>query len=342
MANIKKIAFIIARIMMWLLLVVVVVVILFLIWFFVGNPKPLATKQIWGTDFSADAARGLGLEPTETLAALLDDLQIRRFRIAAHWNEVEPAPGGFDFEELESYLRMMNERGATAIVSMGLKTPRWPECHIPEWAKNLSKEEQQERILEYERQVVERLKNNPAVEMWQVENEPFVYFGTCPWKDGAFLHKEIEMVRTLDPSRKIMTTDSGEWSLWWRVALSPADVIGATMYRNVFFGPLNRYITYPFRPISYARKASLISAVTGKKVWNSELQLEPWAPRALRDTSDEEADLTMSIEKFQEMISFATSVPNERVYVWGSEWWYWRKLVKQDTRFWEAARPLFQ
>jgi hypothetical protein len=28
-----------------------------------------------------------------------------------------------------------------------MKTPRWPEYHIPSWASNLNKEEQQEEIL---------------------------------------------------------------------------------------------------------------------------------------------------------------------------------------------------
>jgi hypothetical protein len=298
-------------------------------------------KQEWGTDFSADAARGLGVEPEKVLTALLDDLKIKRFRIAAHWNQTEDTPGGYNFEELDKYISIIDTRGAKAIVSIGLKTPRWPECHIPDWARNLSKEKQQERILEYEKAVIEHYKDNPAVEMWQVENEPFVYFGTCPWKDSAFLDKEIKTARSLDPTRKIMTTDSGEWSFWWNISHTPADIIGATMYRNVFFGPLNRYITYPFRPITYARKAGLVSFFTGKRVWNSELQLEPWAPRALRDTSDAEADLTMSLDKFREMISFAQSVSNERIYAWGAEWWYWRKFVKGDSRFWDETRPLF-
>jgi len=338
----KAWVFKIVRMLGWFVLVFGILLFVFLAWLFVGKPQPLSQGQTWGVDFSADAARGLDQEPMQVLIALLDDLKVRNFRIAAHWNQVEPTPNGFDFEELESYLSVMQSRGATAIVSMGLKTPRWPECHIPDWAKDLPKEKQQERILDYEKQVVLRLKENPAVEMWQVENEPFVYFGTCPWRDADFLRKEIEMVRSLDPSRKIMTTDSGEWSFWLRVAASPADIIGATMYRNVFFGPLNRYITYPFRPISYARKASLVALFTGKKVWNSELQLEPWAPRALKDTPDSEADFTMNIEKFRDMVSFAKAVPNERVYAWGAEWWYWRKNAKGDDRFWEEARALFR
>ena len=102
------------------------------------------------------------------------------------------------------------------IYVLGMKTGRYPECHIPIWATTLSKKEQQSELLDYLTQVENRYKNSKAITYWQVENEPLFRFGECPsWyydNDENFLKQEVLLVKSLDPSRKIVISDSGELS----------------------------------------------------------------------------------------------------------------------------------
>jgi len=76
------------------------------------------------------------------------------------------------------------------MLSIGMKTPRWPECHLPQWAKNLAKSDQQDQILAMLSTIVQRYHNNSEITSWQVENEPLFRFGECPWIDEEFLKKK--------------------------------------------------------------------------------------------------------------------------------------------------------
>jgi len=61
---------------------------------------------------------------------------------------------------------------------------------------------------------INRYKSKAVIKYWQVENEPFLLFGICPTPDADLLDREIALVRKIDPTRKIIVTDSGELSLW--------------------------------------------------------------------------------------------------------------------------------
>jgi len=51
---------------------------------------------------------------------------------------------------------------------------------MPDWANNLSEQQQKDAFLNYIKAVVERYKDNEAIINWQVENEPLFHFGECP------------------------------------------------------------------------------------------------------------------------------------------------------------------
>ena len=50
------------------------------------------------------------------------------------------------------------KRDAKVFLVIGMKTTRWPECHLPEWAKNLDKAKQQEKILRMIEKIILRYK----------------------------------------------------------------------------------------------------------------------------------------------------------------------------------------
>lgn len=327
------------KILLAVLLFIVVVVVAGFVYLFVGFSSP-AENITWGVNFSSKHARAMGLDWKETYTALLDDLGVRNLKIAVHWDYIQPREGEFDFEDLDWQMSEASSRDAEVLLVVGMKTPRWPECHVPGWAKDMSKEEQQSSILFMLKEVVERYKEHPALSSWQVENEPFFVFGDCPWRDDDFFEQEVEFVRSLDPGHPIVVSDSGEFSFWTKAA-QIGDVVGVTLYRKVWFSEFNRYITYPFPPVYYSRKADIITTFYGTPVMGIEVQAEPWGPALLYDVSVEEQKKTMTAERFVKNIEFAKNTGFDTLYLWGAEWWYWMKEIEGDESVWKEAEKVF-
>jgi hypothetical protein len=299
-----------------------------------------AEKIAWGAIFSQKQAEQMGLDGRRVYSALLDDLQVRKIKIAVHWDLLEQAPGSYDFSELDWQLARAGEKGAKVMLAIGMKTPRWPECHIPEWAESMDKKKQQAAILAMLEAIVSRYRENAAVESWQVENEPLFPFGECPWRDKEFLKKEVALVKELDMGKRpVVISDSGEGSWWFEVARA-GDVAGITMYRRVYFSEMNVYVDYFLPPAFYSAKAGIVNKIFGKRVVCVELQAEPWTAHQKYDGGEGDGK-TMDIEQFKKNIAFAKSTGLDEFYLWGSEWWYWMKENHRRPEFWEEAKALF-
>jgi len=232
------------------------------------------------------------------------------------------------------------EHGAKVLLAIGMKTPRWPECHIPQWAQGFSNEDLQNEVVTMLQTVVARYKEHPALFAWQVENEPLFPFGECPWRDFSFLQKEVELVKSLDVKHPVFTSDSGELSLWMNAARL-GDKVAVTLYRKAWFGDLNAYLTFPLPQVFYYRKAWLIEKLFGKEVIVGELQGEPWVKGELESSTFTEQEKTMTISQFQDNIDFAKETGLDTFYLWGAEWWYWMKKAHNNDTFWNEAKKLF-
>jgi hypothetical protein len=294
-------------------------------------------KVAYGVTFSTLYAKELGLDWKEVFRATLDDLGVRYFRIPVYWNAVENEQGVKDWSEVDWMLEEALKRDASVILAVGRKTPRWPECHVPEWAMALSPEKQNERVLEFLASEIEHFKSAPAVKRWQVENEPLFRFGKCPPPDREMLKKEIALVRELD-TRPIMATDSGELSTWLRTG-PLADVLGISMYRLVWNSTVGT-LYWPIAPTFYEDRVRLLKPVL-RDVVVSELQAEPWFHKAVADTPLEEQFKQMNSEKLAANTRFAAASGASEVYLWGVEWWYW--ISKQGhPDLWETAKRFYQ
>ena len=330
----------IKKILKLILLGLIVLIVFFKGFLLIGFP-PQAEKIAWGVNFSQKHSQLLGLDWKENYLALLDDLGIKNLKIASYWDLIEEKEGEYSFEDLDWQIRTAEEKRAEILLVVGMKTPRWPECHIPDWARNLSEEKQQERILKLLNETVLRYQNSSSIWAWQVENEPFFPFGTCPWQDKEFLRKEIALVKSLDvKKRPIIITDSGEWSFWIQSARL-GDIIGTTMYKKVWFHQLKTYINYPFPPAFYFRRAQIIKKLFNKEVIVVELQAEPWGQKLLYDSPLEEQKKSMNLEQFRKNINFAKKTGFDTFYLWGGEWWYWMKEKQNQPQIWEEAKKLF-
>lgn len=313
---------------------------IFLGYFFIGTP-PAADNIEWGVNFSQKHSQNLGLDWREVYSALLFDLKVKKIKLAVHWDIIEPQKGEYDFTDLDWQVEQAKEQRAELLLAIGMKTPRWPECHLPQWAVVLNKEGQQQAILEMLEKIVSHYQGQASVVAWQVENEPFFPFGVCPWSNEDFLKKEVDLVRLTDADqRPIYISDSGEGSTWFKAA-QLGDVVDITMYRKAWFGQLDRYIDYPLRPIFYWRKAQIVKRLFNKEVVCGELQAEPWGPRLLYDSPLSEQRKTMDEAKFKENIAFAKQTGLKEFYLWGAEWWYWLKVKQDQPEIWQEASKLF-
>lgn len=312
-----------------------IIVLLFLIWLFSGRESP--SQPQWGVTFSARQAEALNLDWRETYQAILDDLGVRHLRLAAYWDTAEPFEGQFDFSEIDYQLNEARKRNVEVILAVGRKLPRWPECHIPQWAEGLQPREQEEKIIKMIEAVVSHSQAFDNIVAWQVENEPLLFFfGECPDHSLEFLQQEVELVRSLD-NRPIVITESGELSTWLRT-VGLADILGISLYRTVF-SPLWGYFVYPLTPSVYIRHAELIGA-RGNQVIISELQAEPWGDRPTIELTREEQYRSFNQERFEEVIDFARRTGFPQVYLWGVEYWYYLKQAGENY-FWDRAKQLF-
>jgi len=319
------------KVVLSVLFVFIILSILFYKW-------PAREQDIeWGITFSKLQAQNLDLDWRKVYLAVLDELQVKRLRLIAYWSEIESRQGQFDFADLDWQVSQASQRNVEIVLAMGQKVPRWPECFIPQWVQE---QHRHKALLNYLKQTINHYQGNSNIIYWQVENEPFLkFFGECPAFDKDVFSQEINLVHSLD-SRPVLTTDSGEFGTWYQ-ALSLGDVFGTTMYRFVYNQKLG-YIDYHLSPNFFRLRKFLAELISDKKIINIELQAEPWTKDMLIKSSLQEQSITMTFDKFNDNISFARKTGISPAYLWGAEWWYWKKKVHNDNRYWQRARQLFK
>lgn len=305
-------------------------------------PAPFAPRQQYGVSFSASHAAGIGLDWRETYQAILHDLGVRNLRLSAEWDAIQPAPERYIFSDLDYQLDEAEKAGAKVVLAIGRKVPRWPECHESAWVRDEPEAQQQQEVLRMLAEVVKHYQKHPALQMWQLENEPFLAFGICPPFDKNFLEQEQALVRSLDSSHPILITDSGERSLWLAAAQF-GDVFGTTMYRTVFSARTHKLFRYDyiFPAWAYRAKARLVKLIRGKDVIISELQGEPWGAKPFTEMTTAERLASLSPARLQQLQQFAARTQLLVAYWWGVEYWYWEKVTNNQPAFWQEAKNFF-
>jgi hypothetical protein len=305
--------------------------------------RPLASKDrdiTWGVTFAHPFAKQFGLPWQDVYRAILEDLGVRDIRLVAYWDQIETAPGTYVFDDLDWMLDSAAEKNARVILAMGRKVPRWPECHVPPWAAGEPKDEQNRRLLEYLRVLLDRYEGHPAIAAWQIENEPFLGFGECPPIDPDFLDAEIALAREF-PRHPVLVTDSGEIGTWYRAA-KRGDMFGTTMYRQIQKDGIGTFV-YPIPPSFFRIKQRIVRTLLWdfkKEFLVIELQGEPWMKRQLYETDPNVQRELLSPEKLDEYTRYAIDAHFDTYYVWGVEWWYWLKTNQNDPRYWEHMKGL--
>jgi hypothetical protein len=291
----------------------------------------------YGVTFTKERAEEFSLDWQTTYTALLDDMGLRHFRLTSYWPQHEATRGQFDFSALDWQMDQAAQRGATVSLSVGLRQPRWPECHQPDWSLQLSGNAWKQALYAYMEVVVNRYKNHPALESWQLENEAVNnWFGACEKPDRQRLNEEFALMKQWDSAHPVIMTLSDQHGI--PLGTPVPDVYGFSVYRIVYntFGP--HFYTYYPTPIWYHRlRAAVITAIHRKPIMIHELQMEPWGPVNTRDLSVEEQNRSMSLQQIPKSFRFARQIGLEQIDLWGGEWWYWRK-VNGDSNIWDEVK----
>ncbi len=298
-----------------------------------------------GTSFSVKYARELGINWQDAYLALLDDIGIKYLRLMSYWDEYEKTNDQFNFADLDWQMNEAAKRGVKVSLAVGLRQPRWPECHFPDWARKMTPDQWQPELMQYIETVVKRYRNHPALSSYQLENEALnQWFGEC------FVHQrdelkrrltdEVNLIKRLDKAHPVYMSLSDQHGL--PLGEPTPDRYGYSVYRIVYNSQIVKgYFIYP-TPIWYHRmRGWLIKTIKHRgDIFIHELQLEPWGPGATTQLPIPEQDRSMSVKQMYKNVDFARQIGYKEVYLWGSEWWYWRKNILGDDDPWIAAKDI--
>lgn len=297
-----------------------------------------------GVSFIPAYAESLGLDAKATMDALIHDLGVRQFRLVSYWDQLEPQPGQYDFTLLDWQFKKAEAANAKVSLALGLRQPRWPECHMPTWAIGQQAAEWQPQLNKFITEVVNRYKNSPALESYQLENEFFLKaFGLCTNFDRERLVTEYNLVKQLDPARKIIVSRSQN-AMGISLNEPRPDQVGISIYKRVWGAPPGRYVEYPFPAWYYGFIAGTQQLFTDRNTIIHELQAEAWPPngKSIPETPLLEQNKSFNAERFKHRIEYGKATGMREMYLWGAEYWYYRLVVHHDDSVWNVAKQAFK
>lgn len=297
-----------------------------------------------GATFIPDYAEHFGLDPVETMDAMIQDLGIRRFRLVSYWKNGEKTQGQYDFSFLDWQMERAQASGSTVSLALGLRQPRWPECHMPEWAKDMPMSEWSPLLNDYIQATVERYRDHPALESYQLENEFFLKaFGECPDFTRERLVEEYNLVKELDLNTPVIVSMSNN-AIGTPLYAPTPDEWAISIYKRVWDKTVTkRYFEYPIPAWYYAFRAGFTEATRGRNVFAHELQAEAWLPDGynMRTAPVEELYKSLNPELLEHRFRYGVATGMKKIDLWGVEWWYYMKEKRNAPELWDVAKAQY-
>ncbi|MEI9913946.1 MAG: beta-galactosidase [Candidatus Saccharibacteria bacterium] len=331
---------------LWHKIVSVVVIILVII---IGIMYGIARWYIYseshiplqlGVSFDPDYATSLGINPQQTMKALID-IGVKQFRLDSQWSDMEPSPGVYNFSTLDWEMQYAAQAHAKVILVLGLRQPRWPECYAPTWAQSEPQSVWQPQLENFMSKVVERYKNDPALESYQVENEYFLKgFGICTNYSRSRLVSEYDLVKRLDPNHTVIVGRSNN-AIGFPVGQPTPDEFSISVYKRVWdAGVTHRYLEYPYPAWYYAFVAGVQKIFFHRDMIIGELQAEAWPPngQTIPNTSLAEQNKSIDATRLTNRFKFGEATGMRDIVMWGAEYWYYRDVKLHDPSLWNVAK----
>lgn len=293
-----------------------------------------------GATFIPDYAESFGLDPEQTMDAMIGELGIKRFRLVSYWENGEAKRGTYDFSFLDWQMDKAYQAGAEVSLAIGLRQPRWPECHWPKWAQDMPRSEWQPELMDYIQATVERYRDHPALQSWQLENEFFLKaFGICPDHSRDRLVDEFKLVKELDPETPVVVSMSNN-AIGTPLYAPTPDEWAISIYKRVWDKTVTkRYFEYPIPAWYYAFRAGWTEATRNRDVFAHELQAEAWLPEGynMRTAPIEELYKSLSPEMLEHRFNYGVATGMKKIDLWGVEWWYYMKTKRNAPELWNVA-----
>ncbi len=297
-----------------------------------------------GVSFSPDYAQSLGLNPEKTMKALTV-IGVKQFRLNSYWSDMEPSPGVYNFSTLDWEIKDAEAAHAKVILVVGLRQPRWPECYMPSWATNESESVWQPQLENFMSAVINRYKNSPSLQYYQLENEYFLQgFGICTNFSRSRLVSEYSLIKKLDPYHPVIVGRSNN-AIGFPVGKPQPDLYSISIYKRVWdAGVTHRYLEYPYPAWYYAYIAGVQKIFTDRDMIVGELQAEAWAPngKTITQISLAEQNKSLDATRLNARFGFAKATGMRDIVMWGSEYWYYRMVILHDPSLWNVAKQHFK
>lgn len=296
-----------------------------------------------GVSFSPDYAQSLGLNPQQTMKALID-IGVKQFRLDSYWSDMEPEPGVYNFSTLDWEFKDAEQAHAKVILVVGLRQPRWPECYMPLWAENEPQSVWQPQLEAFMTKVIDRYKNSPSLESYQLENEYFLKgFGNCTNYSRSRLISEYDLVKKLDPKHSIILGRSNN-DIGFPIGQPTPDEYSISVYKRVWDANVtHRYLEYPFPAWYYAFLAGVQKIFLHRNMIIGEMQAEPWPPdgKTITKISLTEQNKSLDPTRLINRFKYGEATGMRDIVMWGAEYWYYRMVKLHDPSLWNIAKKEF-
>lgn len=296
-----------------------------------------------GVSFIPDYASSLGVDPQETMDGLLG-IGVRNFRLVSYWSDAEQTQGTYDFSQLDWQFKKAEAAHANIILTVGLRQPRWPECHMPDWVQNEPKSVWQPQLERYMQAIVERYKDSPSLHEYQLENEYLLHgFGICTDFSRDRLVSEYNLVKKLDPKHSIIVGRSNNAQGIPLGAPKP-DLFSISVYKRVWDANVShRYLEYPFPAWYYGFLGGTQRILLHRDMVLGELQAEAWPPngKTIPETSLDEQNKSLNASRLEDRFGYGQATGMRQIDMWGAEYWYYRLKVLHDPSLWDVAKQEF-
>jgi hypothetical protein len=310
---------------------------------YIQSQKNIPLTQ--GVSFIPDYAQSLGVDPQANMDGLIN-IGVRQFRLTSYWSDVEPQSGHYDFSQLDWEFQKAEAAHAKVILTLGLRQPRWPECHAPDWVNLNQPESQWQPQLEaFMQAVINRYKDSPSLQSYQLENEYFLRgFGECTNFDRQRLIDENNLVTKTDPSHPVIIGRSNNAIGFPTGQPQPSGEFSISVYKRVWdAGWTHRYLEYPWPAWYYGWLAGFQKIFLHKNMMIAELQAEAWPPRgqSIQETSLAEQNKSLDAKRLKARFEYGRATGMRTIDLWGAEYWYYRLVKLHDPSLWNVAKQEF-
>ncbi|MGI0492237.1 beta-galactosidase [Alkalinema pantanalense CENA528] len=314
-----------------------------------------------GTTFSQLQCSYMGLEVRKAFQAICS-LGLDRIRLCAYWNEIQPQENQLNFSQLDWFLEQCHDHKIDVVLAVGMKVPRWPEFHFPQWVSDryetgagnqpLDKRSPAvaELALKFVNEVVNHCRYAPAIKYWQVENEPFTQLEIAGGRflSPEFVSREVAMVRSrLWGQQRIVLTNAihlpspklEEDEPAFLNSLVTSEAIGFNVYTKVPAGNSGAYLEPTPEFWQQLQQWQNRIQASNREAWVAEAQAEPWEPQKLV-AMDKPHYPSATPPRMRSLVHTLATMNYNTVLLWGCEYWYWQRMNNRNLWWWTVQQML--